>query len=544
MNHARSYCFLLLLAVLYPSSGICGNMKADKPGQPKHGWEDEIFYQIFPRSFYDSNGDGIGDFNGIREKLDYLQELGVTAIWTTPILKARCYHNYYVDSFDSLDPAFGTWDDWIGLVKDMHRRGMKIFLDMEPQYVTDHHPWYLDSYKNPSSKYSAYLWYEDSLNEKIQMRNLGTYNKDRIGILPLRMNNPQVLAAVTALFRKFADPNGDGKFDDGVDGFRIDHMMDDLDHRGKSVNLNATFWKPLFDDLRKLNPDIFFVAEQADWGFGADALTKGDADGVFAFPEWWGTTSFSKKRLLGLIDTTWMKTPPGKHQFTFIENHDVDRYASQVGGDPGKERIGAALNIFLKGIPTLYYGQEIGMRGKKGQWRSDGNDIPLREAFKWNKSASGKGMALWYANSGVWWDQTNLHPDDGTSLEEEIRDSSSLWYFYKNLIGLRTNLLPLRRGEYVVCSNNNDSVVSFGRECLDGEQSHPVVVILNLSPAVQNVVVQTGQLHRKVQERVGTDEITGKLLPEGADNGKGSVSLVLSPYEVVLIDCWRVKARQ
>lgn len=527
--------FGLLLFLLTIPSTVSAQRSSDSLHAASDAWEDEIFYQIFPRSFYDSNRDSIGDLRGIMDNLDYLQDLGVTAIWTTPILKSRAYHNYYADSFDSLDPAYGTWQDWTALVKEIHYRGMKVFIDMEPQYVADLHPWYLDSHNNPASPFSSYIWYSDSTNGKAITRGLGAYNRSGVEIVNIRMNNSAVRQAITRLFRKFADPNNDGVFDDGVDGFRIDHLMDDLDHKGLNVHLYAGFWKPLFDEIRKVNPKIFFLGEQADWGFGKADLTVADCDGVFAFPQWWGTTTFQKKRLLGLIDTTWMSTPPGKHQFTFIENHDVDRYASQVNGDSGKLRIGAALNILLKGVPCLYYGQEIGMRGRKGRWMNDGNDIPIREAMRWHRTVAGKGMALWYANSGPWWDQSNLHDSDGISVEEQHADPGSLWNFYQKLIQLRKSLPALRRGSYAVVPNDNDSVISFIRTYRENKAVNSVVVIMNLGRDKRNTKLNIAAVEPSIRKLVSVDRISDLPVRKFVGYLRSAYPVDLDGYQVVVL---------
>ncbi|MCB0296054.1 MAG: alpha-amylase, partial [Calditrichaeota bacterium] len=178
--------------------------------------------------------------------------------------------------------------------------------------------------------------------------------------------------------------------------------------------------------------------EQAEWGYGKEYFAKGDLDAVFAFPLYMAVGRFNKQDLMNKIDSTFLSTPAGKHQLVFIENHDTDRFASVVAENPGKLRVGAALNILLKGIPSIYYGQELGMKGVKQEWGpTDANDILRREAFEWYQTVDGPGMALWYRDSGPWWDLTNLRDDDGISLEEQQATPGSLWQFYRQLLTLR-----------------------------------------------------------------------------------------------------------
>src|SRR6185312_5557499 len=146
------------------------------------------------------------------------------------------------------------------------------------------------------------------------------------------------------LFKFWVDPNNDGNFDDGVDGFRLDHMMDDLD--GKLPGLFAKFWRPLLGRLRKINPKLNIVAEQANWGsLGQDYFKNGGVDRVFAFRLAFAIRSFKKDQLVAAADSTFLATPKGKQQVVFIENHDTPRFSYGVKGDADKLKIGAALNL-------------------------------------------------------------------------------------------------------------------------------------------------------------------------------------------------------
>ena len=456
--------------------------------------KDEVIYHIFQRSFYDSNGDQHGDLNGIRHKLDYLQELGVTAILLTPLYESVFYHNYFASDFKKIDPLYGTMQDYLLLIKDLHRRGMKFYMDMETQYVTEDHIWWRDGINNPKSKYSDYILYDNVTHTKptsiiFDLKGLKGYDGVYRRITTVNLNNAKVLDYNYRLFKFWMDPNNDGKFDDGVDGFRLDHMMDNLDNKGKMSHLFDTFWNPLISKLRKVNPKINIVAEQANWeSFGEDYLTHGGVDRVFGFRLAFAIRSFNKEQIATAADSTFQHTPSDKQQVIFIENHDTPRFSSWVDGNISKLKIAAALNLLLGGVPSIYYGQELGMTGTNAKLgATDANDIPNRAAFKWFKADKGKGMAYWYKVKGPWKNRFNDDKaNDGVSLEEEKNDPNSLWNFYRTMISLRKSNTVLVSGVYKTLSNNNDKVLSFER----AGGGKKVIVALNLSDKKQEVTVQ------------------------------------------------------
>jgi alpha-amylase len=367
----------------------------------------EIIYHIFQRSFYDSNEDLHGDLNGLRQKLDYLQELGVTSILLLPLYESVYYHNYFAVDFNKIDPEFGTMQDYVNLVKEVHRRGMKLYMDMETQYVTEDQVFWKDSYNNPKSKYTDYILYNDSLNSKPEsiifgLNELPGYDGTKKKVATANLASKNFQEYNYELFKYFVDPNKDGKFDDGVDGFRLDHCMDDLDFKGRLTDLFSKLWRPLITRLKEINPKLCIVAEQAVWAsYGNDYFEKANVDRVFAFQLQAAIASLDKQRIAAVADTTLNMIPRNKQQVVFIENHDMQRFASAINKNPGKEKIGAALNLLIGGIPCIYYGQELGMFGKNAGGKygmTDANDIPIREAFEWHAADSGKGMALWYKN--------------------------------------------------------------------------------------------------------------------------------------------------
>ncbi len=435
---------------------------------PPRSPEEEIFYLIFPRSFYDSNGDRIGDLRGVIEKLDYIQSLGVTSIIMTPLSPSVYYHNYFVNDFEGIDPEFGTLQDYLDMIAAIHKRGMKFYMDTEWQYATKNQLWFRESYGHPESKYTKYLFYHDSLNldpESIMynLKTIPAYDGKGVETTLVNLKNEEVKKYMENLYAFWMDPNHDGKFDDGVDGFRIDHMMDDLDHKGLLTNLFEEYWHPLITKLKSINPKLLVIAEQADWQDpGLSYFTKAGVDIVYGF----GYTFHigDNQKFGNLTDTLLKIMPPDKYLLTFLDNHDLDRYASMVRSDPNVMRRAATMLYLSKGIPYIYYGQELGMKGAAIiHGKDDGNDILRREAMEWNADMDQKGMALWYKDSGPWWDSTFLRTNDGISVEEEDKDSTSLLNFYRNLLIMRRSNPGLAVGEEAVLKNNNASVFSYCR---------------------------------------------------------------------------------
>lgn len=454
--------------------------------------EAEIIYHVFQRSFYDSNGDLQGDLKGLEQKLDYLQNLGITSILLLPLYESVFYHNYFAVDFAKIDPEFGTMQDYLNLVKEIHRRGMKIYLDMETQYITEDQLWWKDSYGNLQSEYSDYILYNDSAHRQpstiiFGLKGLTGFDSTYRQITTANLYSKGLQQYNYNLFSYFADPDHDGKFDDGADGFRLDHMMDDLDNKGILTHLFQKFWTPLLTRLKQVNPNLKIVAEQANWAsYGFEYFSAGQVDRVFAFGLQNAIASFDKKKITNMADTIFSKTPAGKQQVVFIENHDIKRFASSVNKNAAKQKVGAAFNLFIGGLPSIYYGQELGMFGAGGFGKfnnTDGNDIPMREAFEWNASDSGKGMASWYKNTGPWWDSTNNIANDGVSLQEQINDPGSLYNYYKKIIALRRSNNALSFGSYQTLHNNNDSVVTFTRSY----KNEKAIIAINLSGAQQTV---------------------------------------------------------
>jgi len=489
----------------------CSQLK-EYPDRQSRTFEQEVIYHIFQRSFFDSNGDLHGDLNGIRSKLDYLEELGVNTILITPLYLSPFYHNYFPDDFFKIDPSYGSAEDYLELVDALHQRGMKLIMDMEIHYVTSEHEWFKDSFQNPQSPYSDYIIYNGPNNTNpesiiFNLDTVETWDGKQVIATTVDMYSQGVIDYHHQLFKYWVDPNGDGDFNDGVDGFRIDHMVDDLDWKNIRTDLLQKFWKPLFDELRAVNPHLLIIGEQGEWDFGIKYFEKGDVDLIFSFQLRNAFIKFDKNDIISMADSTYRLRPEGKSEIIFIENHDLSRFATIVSSNPLMLKVGAALNILFKGVPSIYYGQELGMTGEfKKYGNTASNDIPRREAFEWYRTIKGPGMALWYKDTGPWWDETQLKDNDGISLSEQKSDPSSLWNFYKTLLAIRRSNSAIQTGDYIAVKNDNQNILSF----LRWDESQYILVVINLHEKPVSIQLDLGNLPDTVLDKTITDLITNK----------------------------------
>ncbi|WP_426700857.1 alpha-amylase family glycosyl hydrolase [Rhodanobacter sp. Col0626] len=466
MSKARSLIACFVIALL--GSAALPALAVDAPPRAKPA--DEVFYQIFERSFADSNGDHIGDLKGLTGKLDYLKQLGITSILLTPLQPSPYYHNYFATEFKAIEPAYGSMDDYFAFVRAAHARGLKVYLDEEFQYVAEGHPWRRDSIGKPHATYADYLLWRDPQHRVaepfLDHATWDGYDGRHIGIAMVDLNQPAVKRYFLHLLLFWADPHGDGSGRDGVDGFRIDHMMDDLDDKGLDKNLFADFWTPLFRALKARRPELRILAEQAGWGYGDAWLTRGHADLVFAFPLRGALAQLDKHAIVKTLRATAAATPAGKDQVIMLENHDIDRFMSLVDGNPAKARVGAAIALMLKGEPLIYYGQELGMRGRplKNVPVSDAVQIPMREAFRWKADLAAPGSATWYQGPQRWWTERFNRSNDGVSLEEEQAQPGSLYHWYRKLLALRRARPELREGSQRILCDDASAVLCILRE--------------------------------------------------------------------------------
>ena len=474
-----------LLAVLALLFGLAA-VPSPAAEAPRAKAGEEVFYHVFFRSFADGDGDRIGDLRGLAQRLDYLKELGITSLLLTPLQPSPYYHNYFATDFESIEPAYGTMDDYRAFLHAAHARGLKVYLDMEIQYVGEGHPWWTRSIGKPDAPFADFLLWRDKARGEaepfLDRPRWEGYDGRMIGIAMVNLNSPKVRDHFRRVLLQWADPHGDGSGRDGADGFRIDHMMDDLDNKRLATNLFETFWTPIFDALRTRRPGFRIMAEQYDWGYGADWLTRGRADMVFAFPLRGAIGKLDKGEIVKALRETERLTPAGKSQVVFVENHDTDRLMSLLQGDQAKARAAAAIMLLAKGEPLIYYGQELGMRGiaRKGSL-ADSAHIPLREAMRWSADLEAPGSAIWYRGDKPWWTERYNRSDDSVSVQEQDADPDSLLNWYRRLLALRRQRPELRHGTQRVPCDDAGKLLCLLREA--GGQRTLLLANLGDAPA-------------------------------------------------------------
>jgi alpha-amylase len=458
-----------LLAILLLASVAPPTARAADPGPPRAKAGEEVFYHVFERSFRDSDGDRIGDLRGLTEGLDYVRDLGVTSILLTPLQPSPFYHNYFATDFESIEPEYGSMADYRAFVRAAHARGLKVYLDMEIQYVAEGHPWWHDGIGKPNVGHADFVLWRDAAHTVaepfLDRATWEVYDGRRHGIAMLNLDAPAVRRYFERVLLSWADPHGDGSGRDGADGFRIDHMMDDLDNKGVATRLFAEFWTPLVRALKRRRPEFRILAEQSDWGYGQDWLTRGNADLAFAFPLRGAIDALDKRAIVDTLRATAAATPAGKGQIVFVENHDTDRLMSQLDNDAARARAAAAIALLVKGEPLIYYGQELGMRGnvRKGVM-TDAAHIPVREAFRWQADLDAPGSAIWYASDRAEWTQRYNRSHDGVSVEEQRDRADSLLAWYRRLLALRRDRTELRGGDQRILCDDGSAMLCLLRK--------------------------------------------------------------------------------
>ena len=465
---------------------------AQRPDTVAHDWKrGGVCYEIFVRSFYDSDGDGIGDLNGVTQKLDYINDgnprsrraLGADCIWLMPVAQSPSYHGYDVSDYYRVERDYGTNDDFKRLVAAAHRRGIKVLVDMVLNHVSSEHPFFQEALRDTASPHRD--WFRWSAMKPDQkgpwgqevwhrspVRDEYYYGIFWSGMPDLNYENPAVRDEAKKVARFWIEEMG-------VDGFRLDaipYLVEEGNQLAGTPGTHAVLHE-YASYIRSIAPAAFTVGEVWDSVGAMLPYYPDQLDSHFAFELSDaiinGVRTGSAKNLLRgylrLQDTL----PPNRWS-PFLRNHDQTRTFTELGGDTRRAKVAATLLLTLPGLPFVYYGEEIGMTGNKPDER-------LRTPMQWN-GRTGGGFT-----TGKAWEAPQ--PDSLTAnvaAQDTVR--GSLLNRYRELIHLRASNEALAAGKLMALTATSDGVAAYLRQTGNGT----VLVIANLgATALEGVSISS-----------------------------------------------------
>ena len=441
-------------------------------------WNDTVFYEIFVRSFYDSDGDGIGDFNGIIAKLDYLNDgdpnttadLGVTGIWLMPIHPSPSYHGYDVTNYWAVNPEYGSMDDFKRMISEAHKRGIRVIIDLVLNHTSSQHAWFVAA-QDPNSPYRDYYIWSETKPDYIGPWGQQVWYKRKSGYyyalfwehMPdLNYNNPEVTTKMENVVRFWLD-------EVGVNGFRLDaakHLIEEGALQANTESTHAWFaeFRPFY---KSINPDALMIGEVWEDNVGVVAsYVQGDQLDLtfdFGLAEAFVESARSGKALTvnGTLKLDYRILPRGQFA-VFLTNHDQDRVMSQLRGEVNKAKAAASLLLTSPGVPFIYYGEEIGMEGQKP-------DEDIRRPMQWSAERhAGFSTNFPWRSPGPDWETYNV--------AAEMDDPNSLLSHYRSLIHLRNQHAALRVGDLYLIRTGNQAIFASLRLSHD----EAVLIVINL----------------------------------------------------------------
>ena len=488
----RLLCLLLVCALLAgcnmtapDSSGAALNtqQKVEQIAQLGQSPDDNYrtWYEIFVYSFCDSDGDGIGDLQGVISRLDYLQELGINGIWLMPIHPSSSYHKYNVEDYYAIDPAYGTLEDFDALIAACNERDIHVIIDLVLNHTGSEHGWFkeavsylqgLEKGKVPDAgecKYLDYYYFSQTAGAGSRPVN-GTdwyYEGQFDFTMPdLNLDNEAVRSDIRDIMKYWLDK--------GVAGFRVDAAKEF--HTGNS-DKNIEFMNWLQTTAESIKPDVYMVAEVwTDFSTITNYYNSGFTS-IFNFP--FGDSSGKIAKVvnnagnsamvntyataLEKADKAYLSGNPEYIDAPFLSNHDVGRIAGFVSRDEARVKMAGAMNLFMSGSAFIYYGEEIGMVGS-------GNDPSKRAPMYWNNARDNGTTDL---------PPECVLPDEYPfgSLEEQKNEDASIYNYYRQAVAIRNALPVISHGRTTAETALNQGCISAQRKTWGDESC---VILMNI----------------------------------------------------------------
>lgn len=519
MRNLKKICSAITGSVLIISTLLCGcgnNSENNVENDTESGAENldynidntrtDTWYEIFVYSFCDSDGDGIGDLNGVDEKIGYLKELGISGIWLMPVCPSDSYHKYDVNDYEDIDPQYGTMEDFDKLVKDCHANGIRVITDLVVNHTGAHNKWFTracdylkehpaidfaegeeasQSKDQTSDMYTddglRYVEYYNFSNEKKAGYNKveGTdyyYESQFSPDMPdLNWNSQYVYDEIKSVMKFWTDH--------GVDGFRLDAAKEY--YSGNSTeNKKVLSW--LENTAKELNPDAYLVAEVWDtFGTIQDYYSSGITS-IFNYPfgnsdgqivktiNGAGNESRVGKYAPNIekAESAYRSSNPSFIDAPFLSNHDTGRISGFLNYDEDKMKLAGAMNLFMSGNSFIYYGEELGMSGS-------GNDPSKRAPMYWSDKSG-----LTTPPPGC-----TVQENKFGSFDEQKNDESSIYNYYRKAISIKASCPEIAEGVSTADKTLNKGSISAVKKTMktkdDGENI--CVILYNISDKEQTL---------------------------------------------------------
>jgi alpha-glucosidase len=512
-----------LVANMCALTPLAGAQQKKVDAEGHEWWQHAVFYEVYPRSFADSNNDGVGDLNGITSKLGYLQNLGVNAIWITPCFPSpQVDFGYDVSDYEDIDPMYGTLADFDRLIAEGKLHGIKIILDFVPNHTSDQHKWFLESKSSRTSpKRDWYIWRDGKGPNQPPNNWTSTFGGSAWKYDPttgqyyyhyfyaeqpdLNWRNPEVQKAMLDAMRFW--------YKRGVAGFRldaVDTLFEDPDLKDNPVLPgNDNFGFPNTHEIyNKKLPEVHEVMRKmrkAADDYGAVLIGETWTQNVAQLRDYYGKgndelqmpmdlmmTEFKKLSALSFREHIGAVEGAGGWPVFVVSNHDIMRSYTRWGDGVHNDDIAkvvAAMYLTLRGTPIVYYGEEIGMENYGPNSKDEVRDPIGRRGWPLEKGRDGERTPMQWSDAknagftqGKPW--LPVAPNYKThNVVTETADSSSILEVYRRILALRRKEPALRDGEYFALNPQDPNVFVFARQY----QGEAVLVALNMSDTDQAV---------------------------------------------------------
>ena len=526
----RILSIVLLLSLLLSSLSLfsCGK---DKQTETKEK-EDDVtlniiednyrnWYEIFVHSFYDTNNDGIGDLNGVTAKLDYIKEMGFNGIWLMPIHPSPTYHKYDVTDYYAIDKDYGTLEDFENLIREAHKRDIKVIIDLVVNHSSNNHPWFLNACNYIRANGAPGGDYGDFYNFKVTSG--GAYHSVTgtqyayegqfwSGMPDLNLNSENVRAEIKNIMNYWLDT-----YD--VDGFRLDAVTS---YYTGNIDKNIDFLSWLNTEAKKIKSDAYIVGEawvSSDYTINRYYESGCDSFFLFTGAQAGGTIATAVKQCSGKAIGEWFvdlqKTYGDAILAPFLGNHDTMRPGSFM---PGVENVKMAAGVMamMNGGTFVYYGEEIGMISKGG----NNSDPAKRIAMKWEEKNIYEGHCyLPPENTPI--DETSYYYP---SVAEQAEDKNSILNYYKEAMELRNRFPSIARGDVKYYPEGQNNYICVITKEYQGEK---ITIVFNMDTFEQTVTLDKATL--------GYSELVGELYASGgAFSYNESGALVMPPQSIAI----------